>query len=150
MTMGFLALLLSALFTGAALYVSLVEQPARMGLDDHAAALAEWQPSYRRGAVMQASLAAVAAVVAALAWWQTRDMLFAAGGVLQALPWPWTLVVILPTNKALLAIPPARAGARSQVLMEKWGRLHAVRTVLGCLATAALFWACLTGAGGEA
>ena len=150
MIAGFLAFLLSALFTGAALYVSLVEQPARMSLDDHAAALAQWQPSYRRGATMQASLAAIASLLAILAWWQTRDMLFAAGGVLQALPWPWTLVVIMPTNKALLAIEPARAGARSQVLMEQWGRLHAVRTVLGCLAAACLFLACLTGVGGQA
>ena len=53
------ALMLAALFSGAALYVSFVEHPARRLLDD-AAALAEWQPSYKRGAAMQASLAVVA------------------------------------------------------------------------------------------
>ena len=59
MLAGLLALSLAALFAGAALYVSFVEQPARMLLEPESA-LAEWQPSYKRGAVMQAGLAVIA------------------------------------------------------------------------------------------
>jgi len=61
MLAGLIALMLAAIFTGAAVYVSFVEQPARMLLEPEAA-LAQWQPSYKRGAVMQAGLAVVAAL----------------------------------------------------------------------------------------
>jgi len=54
------------------------------------------------------------------------------------------LLVIMPTNKTLLALRPAEAGTQSQALLEKWGRLHAMRTVLGCAATLAFLAGCLT------
>jgi hypothetical protein len=44
---GLVALILATLFAGAALYISLVEHPARMGLEN-APLLAQWQPSYKR------------------------------------------------------------------------------------------------------
>lgn len=142
MATGLVALMLSALFAGAAIYVSFVEQPARLLLDDRAA-LEEWQPSYKRGAMMQASLALAAFLAGAGAWWLTRLPLFAFAAVLQILPWPWTLLVIRPTNNALLAMDPAAAGAHSRALLEKWGRLHLVRTALG-FAAMAVFFAGLT------
>ena len=143
MLTGYLALCLASLFAGAALYVSFVEHPARRLLDDRAA-LTEWQPSYKRGAVMQASLAVIAFAAGAAAWWQTRQWLFGLGALLQIAPWPWTLLMILPTNKALLALKPGEAGAQSRALLEKWGRLHAMRTLLGCAATLVFLAACLT------
>ena len=57
-----LATLATALFTGAALYVSLVEQPARMACPTDVA-IAEWRPSYARATIMQASLAVAATAV---------------------------------------------------------------------------------------
>jgi hypothetical protein len=138
-----LALTLAALFAGAALYVSFVEQPARLLLDDRAA-LAEWQPSYKRGAVMQASLAVIAFAAGLWAWWDSGNLLFAFGALLQILPWPWTLMVILPTNKALLALDLGQAGPQSRALLQRWGTLHAMRTALGVGAMALFFWACLS------
>jgi hypothetical protein len=48
MLAGHLALVIAAIFTGAALYVNVVEQPTRLRLG-HNALLTEWKPSYKRG-----------------------------------------------------------------------------------------------------
>ena len=142
MIFGLLALIAAAIFGGVALYVNIVEQPARLSLDDRAL-LAEWKPSYKRGAAMQAPLALVGFLLGMLAWWQTSRTGFLIGALLIIAPWPWTLIVIKPTNDALLATDPDQAGPQTRSLILKWGAVHGVRTVLGALATAAFLWACL-------
>jgi hypothetical protein len=79
-----------------------------------------------------------------LAWWQVSDPAFLIGAILIIAPWPWTLIVIKPINDALLATAPDKASPQSRALIVKWGTVHAVRTVLGGLATAAFLWACLS------
>jgi hypothetical protein len=133
---GLLALTVAAVFSGAAIYVLAVEHVARAALDDRAA-LTEWKPSYKRGAVMQASIALVGTALGALAWWQTANMWFAAGAILMLLPWPWTLLVIKLTNDALLATPLDAAGPQTRALLKAWGNYHAVRMALGCAAAVA-------------
>jgi len=140
MLAGHLALTVAALFAGAAFYVGFAEQPARLQLDDHAL-LAEWKPSYRRGFAMQATLAVVGFLLGALQWWQSGGGLWLVGALLLLANWPFTLMVIMPTNKALMATPSDAAGAMSRELVLKWGRLHAVRTALGVAATLVFLWA---------
>jgi hypothetical protein len=143
MTIGPFALTVAALFTGAAIYVNVAEQPARLMLDDRAL-LTEWKPSYKRGAAMQASLALVGFVLGMVAWWQESHPGFVVGAIAIIAPWPWTLLVIKPVNDALLATAPEQAGPPSRALIERWGGLHAVRTALGALASLAFLWACLS------
>ena len=140
MMSGLVALTLAAIFTGAAVYVNVAEQPARLSLDDRAL-LAEWKPSYKRGAVMQASIALIGCVLGLAAWWQTSRTGFLIGAAAMVAPWPWTLLAIKPTNDALLATD--QAGPPTRALIEKWGMLHAVRTTLGALAALAYLWACM-------
>ena len=63
----FAAMLACGLFAGAAVYVSLVEHPARMecGVE---IATAEFPPSYHRGTIMQVTLAAVCLLSSIAAW----------------------------------------------------------------------------------
>ncbi len=140
MLAGQLALVLAGLFSGAALYVNVVEQPARLGLDDRSL-LKEWKPSYARGLRMQATLALVAAALGFIAAWQAREWRWALGALLVFANWPYTLACINPTNRRLNAISAEEAGERSRELITRWGRLHSVRTALGLASAVVYVWA---------
>lgn len=139
---GQLALVSAAIFTGAALYISAVEQPARLSLDDKSA-LEQWKPAYRRGTMMQAPLAVVGFIFGCLAFWTSGHPLWLLGAGLMIANWPWTFLVIMPTNGRLEAISAEAAAGEARRLIERWGALHAVRTALGMAATAVFVWAAL-------
>ena len=127
----------TALFAGAALYVSVVEHPARLACSADVA-LAEWRPSYKRAAVMQIILAAGGFLAAIGAYMSGRGTAVLVAGIVLATVVPWTLIVIMPTNRELLN--PARVATTpdTDVLLRKWGRLHVIRTVASLLAVAIL------------
>ena len=139
---GQLALIVAAVFFGAAIYINVAEQPARLLLDDRSA-LAEWKPAYKRGFAMQGPLAVVGFLLGLLAWWQTSDWRWLLGAALLIANWPYTLIAIMPTNNQLMEMPLDQAGPKSRKLLDSWAGLHAVRTAHGFLATATFVWASL-------
>src|SRR5258708_35013869 len=106
MLIGQLALTAAAAFTGAAIYVTVAEQPARLALDDEAL-LTQWQSSYPRASVMQASLAAVSALLGLAAYWASGDWRWLAGAGLVFFHLAFTILGIPATHKRFHALPPA-------------------------------------------
>ena len=137
---GLVAVLACALFAGAAIYINLVEHPARLSCGTEIAAR-QWAPSYKRATMMQASLALTAAVAGAVRWVQGREILWLCGaGAIFAVV-PVTLFVIFPTNRKLLEAGRDLASAETRALLESWGRLHAIRSVLSLVASILFIWA---------
>lgn len=140
MIAGQIALVIAAVFAGAAFYVGWVEHNARLSLDDRSA-LMEWKPAYQRGARMQASIAVIGFLFGLLAWWQSQDWPWLLGALLLIASWPWTMIVVRPVNTALKATDPETAGAETRALLVRWGQLHAVRTGLAIASVVVFLWA---------
>ena len=129
-----LAILCCTVFTGAAVYINVVEHPARMRCGTELAATV-FAPSYKRAAVMQASLAVLSTLAAVACWLLGAGVLWLVGALLIFSVIPFTLIVIMPTNKQLLDPALNRSSASTHALLVKWGNLHAVRSLLSLIAS---------------
>jgi Domain of unknown function (DUF1772) len=139
MLSGSLALAFAAAFTGAALYITLVEQPARLALEDRAL-LAEWRPSDRRGFAMLGSLALIAAIFALGAFFESSDARWLIGALIVILSWPYTFFAMVPMNNRILSLSGSE-GVQARELVRTWGLLEAGQTVIGAVACAVFLWA---------
>jgi hypothetical protein len=83
---------------------------------------------------MQATLAAVGLVSSIALWLAGATFWWLVAGVLLGSVIPFTLIVILPTNKRLLSPELDRRSAEAERLLARWGSLHAVRSVLSGVA----------------
>ena len=140
----FVATLSCTLFAGAAVYVNLVEHPARMGCSTQIAATV-WAPSYKRGTLMQAPLALVSFVAATGAWLLGGGLGWLLGGLIIVAVVPFTLLVIARVNRRLLAPDRDPAAPETRDLLQRWGALHAVRSVLSLVASAIFLWLLVCG-----
>ncbi|MVZ97542.1 DUF1772 domain-containing protein [Sphingorhabdus sp. IMCC26285] len=139
MLTGLIALTFAAAFFGAALYINVAEHPARMLLDDRNA-LAQWSPSYARAFNLQGGLAVLSGLAGFASAWFTGNWHWAIGAVLMIANWPYTLFGILPLNNRLNAISLDQAGPETRAMLERWNRLHRVRTILSGIAVAGYLW----------
>lgn len=138
------ALLCCGIFAGAAIYINLVEHPARME-GGVSLALTEWGPSYRRATLMQAPLALVGGLSAIGAWLAGGDRGWLAGGLLLLSVVPFTFLVLMPTNHALSSPEAAHDLPRTAALLKLWNRLHAIRSALSAAAFLIFIWLLVTG-----
>ena len=127
------SLISTGLFAGAAIYVTVVEHPARLECGV-AIAVTEFAPSYRRAAVMQAGLAALGSLAAIAAWAAGGGMPFLIAGALLGSVIPFTLVLMRPINARILDPSLDRHSLAAGAALRKWGRFHAVRSIVAGLA----------------
>lgn len=130
----FIAVLSCTLFTGAAIYINVAEHPARMECATEVAATV-FSPSYKRAAAMQVSLALVATGTGLLSWWMDGRVLWLVGAMVLFAVIPFTLIAIMPTNRQLLDPGLDRTSEATRRLLQKWGRLHVVRSILSLAAS---------------
>ena len=138
MTFQLISLLATTLFASASFYVSFVEHPARM-MRDPTTALTQWRPSFKRAAAMQIILTLITLITSIIAFTLNQSFFVLLGGIVLSLVVPYTLIVIMPVRillneKTLLQTPSTRA------LLEKWGRLHNLRTIISSLSLAIQFF----------
>lgn len=133
MLLELIATLCAGLFAGAAIYVNLVEHPARLKTGT-AAAIKQWRPSYRRGTMMQASLAVAGLVAALAAWVQRGGTAVLVGGLVLGFVVPFTLIVIFPTNRRLSDAGLDEGSPNAAALLDRWNTLHLVRSIAGLVA----------------
>ena len=131
-SMEFIATLCGSLFAGAAVYINAVEHPARMSCGVEAAA-AEWVRSYKRATWMQAPLAVAGFACAVVAWLAGSSVWWLFGGLALGLIVPFSLVVIMPTNRRLSSVL-GTGSEETRELLDRWNRLHGVRSALGAVA----------------
>ena len=129
----FIAALSTTLFAGASIYINFVEHPARMGCDTKTAATV-WAPSYKRATVMQASLAIIGFLSGIAVGVLGGGIMWLVGALFIGLVVPFTFIAIMPTNKQLLMPGRDLASNETRALLEKWNKLHAVRSVLSFIA----------------
>ena len=138
--MQLLAVLATTVFAGAAIYINLVEHPARMGCSTELAAT-QWAPSYKRATLMQAPLALIGFLSGVAVWWLGSGLPWLIGALLILTVVPFTLIIIEPTiNKQLLTPGRDLRSADTRELLVKWGRFHAVRSILGLVASVIFIW----------
>jgi len=140
MVTGSLALAVAGAFTGASLYVNLVEQPARLKLDDKAL-LEEWETSDHRGFALLAGLSLVSAILGFIDYKTSDDVRWLAGAAVIIAAWPFMFYAVVPLNNRILALIGAEDRGDARKAIEHWGVLEIALTALGALAVALFVFA---------
>ncbi|HPG05189.1 MAG: DUF1772 domain-containing protein [Rhodoblastus sp.] len=130
---GPIALAFAAAYLGAALYSVLVEQPARLTLDDRAL-VKEWAPSDRRALLLLALFALASAIAALIEFKSGGNALWLIGAAFAMASWPYMFFVLVPLNNRLLAADHGGSDARG--LIATWGLLEWGQVGLGLVASA--------------
>jgi hypothetical protein len=135
----FVALVSASLFAGAALYINVAEHPARMQLGT-ASAARQWAPSYKRATWLQAPLAIVSLLAGVVAWLVGGSTGWLVAALLIGAVVPFTFIGIMPTNHRLLSPSLDLDSDEAGALLVRWGKLHAVRTILSLVAAGIYSW----------
>ena len=140
MQLGLFAFAAACAFAGAALYINVVEQPARLTLNARAM-VREWTPSNRRGFIMLSMLAIASSILAYTDYARTGDVRWIIGGTIMLATWAYAYFVIVPVNISLFALEQGGSALTLRELMRDWGLLEWGHTAIGLWASGVFAWA---------
>ena len=126
-------------FFGAALYVNIVEQPARLALDARSV-IREWTSSNRRGFVMLAILAVISSLSGYAQYVRTGDVRWLIGGTIILASLPYAYFVMTPVNILLYGVRRNAPASAIRELMRDWGLLEWGQTAIGLAAACMFAW----------
>jgi hypothetical protein len=126
-------------FFGAALYVNIVEQPARLALDADSI-VREWVPSNRRGFFMFSVLAVISALCGYTEYARTGDVRWLIGATIILASWPYAYFVVTPVNVLLYSARRKAPAPVVRKLMREWGLLEWGQTAIGLAAACTFAW----------
>jgi hypothetical protein len=129
----------AAAFLGAAVYVCVVEQPARLALPPDAM-MKEFKRSDRRGSLLLSILAVASAILASIQFKMTGDVRWIIGGVIILSTWPYEFFVIVPVNVWLYSASTRRRDNRLRKLMRDWGLLELGHALIALTASGDFAW----------
>ena len=143
-SLKFISTLTSGMFAGGAIYINLVESPARL-THDAETALTIWKPSLIRAGRYMSSIALTSAISSVAVYWLTEERCFRtwllAGGMMSTIP-IFSIVCVLPTNKELLETEKCLDKGTTWIVnkLNSWNKLHAVRSVISLGSFAYMMW----------
>ncbi|HYY61820.1 MAG TPA: DUF1772 domain-containing protein, partial [Burkholderiales bacterium] len=100
---------------------------------------------YQRATWMQAPLAIVSCLAGAGAWLLGGGALWLVAALFIGAVVPITFIVIMPTNRQLLAPGRELDSLETRELLDRWGRQHAIRSVASGIATLLMLWGLVWG-----
>ena len=133
MILQIIALFSCGTFFGAALYISIAQNPALL----EAGVTAGEQffpPMYKRAAPMQVILALAGFISAMIVWYQSMNAFWLFGALLLFSVIPITLIFIKPVNDVLLSAGNNPDSADTERLLKTWGTKHWWRTTVSGIA----------------
>ncbi len=130
----FLAVFSCLIFAGAAIYINIVEHPARLECGTELAAKV-FPYSYKRASLMQAVLAIISTISALIVWYLGGLVLWLIGGLFIFSVVPFTFIAIMPTNNKLRSANIDKSANSTKILLQLWGKLHFVRSVASLIAS---------------
>jgi hypothetical protein len=140
MWLGLYAFAVAAAFLGATIYIGLVEQPARLGLNGRAM-IQEWKLSNHRGTLVLSGFAVLSAAIALVQFRQSGDVRWIIGGTTILASWPYAYFVMVPVNVWLFAVQLGKPVSPVRSLMRDWGLLEWGHVLIGFSACSVFAWA---------
>ena len=143
-SLKFASTLTSGMFAGGAMYINMVESPARLTHDGETA-VTIWKPSFLRAQYCMSKLTITSGFCSLLAYWLSEDRhptkWLLAGGLMLTIP-PYTIFFICPTNNELIETEKCIENGNSWIedKLSLWNTRHAVRSAISLSAFGYMLW----------